>query len=253
MVRSRSGLYVALLAAFVVAVSAAAVVVNLAVRPRGDRPGAGHDAGPDTGLVAEASRPSVAPQISGGAGTAAPSAPVVDPAWVSRTAAATGISPTAMAAYGNATLRLARDQPSCHLGWTTLVGIGTVESANGTIGGRTLGTDGYSSRPIRGPALNGVGYAAMRDGDEWAHALGPMQFLRSSWDRWGADGDGDGRADADDLFDAALAAARYLCADGSDLRTGTGWTAAVRSYNHSDTYVREVYDHAVAAGNAAGV
>jgi len=47
-----------------------------------------------------------------------------------------------------------------------------------------------------------------------------------------------------DLDDAAYSAARYLCASGADLGTGAGWTAAIRSYNHSDDYVRAVYDAA---------
>ena len=78
-----------------------------------------------------------------------------------------------------------------------------------------------------------------------------MQFLRSTWARWAADGDGDGTADVDDLDDAALAAARYLCAFRTDLGTGAGWVAAVRSYNHSDAYVRSVWDAATAYADRA--
>ncbi len=37
------------------------------------------------------------------------------------------------------------------------------------------------------------------------------------------------------MDDAALAAARYLCASGADLATGTGWSTAVFSYNHDDS------------------
>ncbi|CAN5574066.1 hypothetical protein BH10ACT10_BH10ACT10_00190 [soil metagenome] len=47
-------------------------------------------------------------------------------------------------------------------------------------------------------------------------------------------------ADPNDLFDTALAAARYLCAAGLDLTTPAGWTSAVSSYNHSDEYVAAV-------------
>ena len=76
-----------------------------------------------------------------------------------------------------------------------------------------------------------------------------MQFLPSTWSTWASDGDGDGRQDPQDLDDASLAAARYLCASGQDLATGAGWSAAVRSYNHSDAYVREVYGAASAYGD----
>jgi len=170
-------------------------------------------------------------------------------AWIARTSQSSGISPTAIAAYGDATLMLEHEQPSCHLGWSTLAGVGTIESANGTIGGRQLLTNGLSSSPISGPALNGAGgYAAIGNGNGgWSSALGPMQFIESTWARWGADGDGDGYSDINNIFDASLAAGRYLCADGRDLATAQGWTAAIYSYNHSTDYVQQVY----AAANAA--
>ena len=175
----------------------------------------------------------------------------VDPAWVRRTAAASGIPATAVDAYGRAVLATAKADPGCHLGWTTLAGVGTVESANGTLGGRRLLANGYADRPITGPALDGAGgFATIRDENGWVRAVGPMQFLPSSWQTWGADGDGDGRADIHDIFDAALAAAHYLCADGRDLATARGWTEAIYSYNHSATYVRQVYEAATAAGPA---
>jgi membrane-bound lytic murein transglycosylase B len=181
---------------------------------------------------------------------------LVDRGWVSRLAAATGIPAPAMRAYGAATLLLSRSEPGCHLGWTTLAGIGQVESGHGAGGGRSLGEDGRSSTPVLGPALDGSGgVAALRStagsqrwhGDPtWEHAVGPMQFLASTWDRWGADGDGDGTADPLDLDDAAYAAGRYLCADGHDLATSSGWNAAVLSYNHDPAYVLAVNAAAVA-------
>lgn len=176
--------------------------------------------------------------------------PVVDPAWVARISAAGGIPAPALRAYAETQLRLAGEQPGCHLGWNTLAGIGWIESHHGTIGDRVLGEDGRSSTPILGPALDGSGdVAAIRStptsaswhGDPtWDHAVGPLQFLSSTWDRWGADGDADGVADPRDLDDAALAAGRYLCADGHDLAADGGWNAAVHSYNHDAEYVAAV-------------
>ncbi|MCW2794829.1 lytic murein transglycosylase [Nocardioides sp.] len=173
--------------------------------------------------------------------------PLVDPAWAARTARQAGIPEPAVVAYARATLRA----PSgCGVGWTTLAGLGWVESQHGTIGGRTIGADGHSSTPILGPALDGNGLAAIRatrestawHGDpEWDHAVGPLQFIPSTWETWSSDGDGDGTADPNDLDDAAYAAARYLCADGYDLSTGAGWTAAVFAYNHAQVYVDAVY------------
>jgi membrane-bound lytic murein transglycosylase B len=187
--------------------------------------------------------------------------PTVAAEWVARMSTTTGIPVPALRAYADAELTLRAEQPACRVGWNTLAGIGWVESHHGTIGGRSLRPDGHSSTPILGPALDGVGpVAAIRStpesaawhGDsQWEHAVGPMQFLPSSWDRWGGDGDGDGAADPRDLDDAALAAGRYLCADGHDLTTDGGWTAAVHSYNHDDAYVRAVVDAANAYAQRA--
>jgi hypothetical protein len=183
-----------------------------------------------------------------------PSGPTVDAGWVRRTAAAAGISERAVAAYGAATLGLDDD---CHLGWTTLAGIGWVESHHGTTGDRTLGADGRPSTPILGPALDGHGFAAipatpestaLHGNPDWDHAMGPMQFIPSTWATWGRDGDGDGTADPQDIDDAAAAAAAYLCGTGYDVTSGEGWSQAVFAYNHSAEYVNAVYAAAAAYG-----
>jgi membrane-bound lytic murein transglycosylase B len=175
---------------------------------------------------------------------------VVSATWVASTSQHTGIGRVAVEAYARASLRLAREDPGCRLGWTTLAGIGGIESGHGTNGGAYLLADGTTSRPILGPALDGtVGMASIRSdeqstrwhGDpEWDHAVGPMQFIPSTWRRWGADANGDGDADPNNIVDAAYTAGLYLCASGGDLTTGAGWTRAIFSYNHSDDYVRSV-------------
>lgn len=179
---------------------------------------------------------------------------VVSAVWVADTSQAAGIPEPAVRAYGAATLLMARADPGCHLGWTTLAGLGWVESQNGTIGGRTVAADGRPDRPVMGPVLDGRGrLAAIRAADGgWERAVGPLQFLPSTWSTWSSDGDGDGSSDPQDLDDAALAAARYLCASGQDLGTGAGWSAAVRSYNHTNAYVRAVYDAASAYAARTG-
>jgi membrane-bound lytic murein transglycosylase B len=192
--------------------------------------------------------PGPEPSTAAPASVPAPAGVAVDAAWTRRTAVAAGIPEVAVAAYARATLTA---PSSCGLGWTTLAGIGWIESQHGTLDGRTLGPDGRPSSPILGPALDGAGpVAAIRanadgvllHGDrEWDHAVGPLQFLPSTWDTWARDGDGDGTADPQDIDDAAAAAAAYLCGTGQDLTSGPGWSAAVYAYNHSSTYVSAVY------------
>jgi membrane-bound lytic murein transglycosylase B len=191
-----------------------------------------------------------------GAATVAPSAPSgavaspvrrIDPTWTARVSSATGIPPRALVAYASAQLTIASEQPACGIGWNTLAGIGAIESDHGRHGGAVLGDDGLSSPRILGPALNGVGNAAIRDTDagawdgdsRWDRAVGPMQFIPDTWRRWGADGSGDGVADPNQIDDAALAAARYLCASGP-MTGSAGWRAAIFSYNHLDSYVDDV-------------
>ena len=176
-----------------------------------------------------------------------------DPAWTGTVAVRNGIPERALRAYAAASLTLRAEQPDCGLGWNTLAGLGAIESAHGTHDGGSLRADGYPDPPIRGIALDGTASAAISDTDGgrfdgdavWDRAVGPLQFIPSTWQRWGADANGDGIADPNQIDDAALAAGRYLCAAG-EMTSPTGWRRAVFSYNHLDTYVDDV----AAAANA---
>ncbi len=75
-------------------------------------------------------------------------------------------------------------------------------------------------------------------GPSSAGAVGWMQFMPSTWLRWGVDADGDGIADPWNATDAVYAAARYLAAAGGQ----TDISRSVFAYNHADWYVREVLD-----------
>jgi len=196
---------------------------------------------------AEAQAPSPSQQQAASAPEQPAGPPQVDDAWAVDNATKAGIPVPAMRAYANAQLN---EPKGCEVGWTTLAGIGWIESQHGTVGDRTLGDDGQSSTPILGPALDGDPFAAIRatsettawHGDpEWDHAVGPMQFIPSTWEQWGADGDGDGVADPNDIDDAAATAVAYLCADGHDLTSGAGWADAIFGYNHDDSYVANVH------------
>lgn len=156
-----------------------------------------------------------------------------------------------LATYQHAAARIDRTDPGCHLSWAVLAGIGAVESNHAIAGGSARPSwDGVARPPILGPVLDGSvpGSAALPDTDSgrldgntvWDRAVGPMQFLPSTWARDGVDGDGNGRADPQNIDDATLTAAGYLCAGGGDLADPNQLPSAVFAYNHSLDYVRRV-------------
>ncbi|HEV7192123.1 MAG TPA: lytic murein transglycosylase [Jatrophihabitantaceae bacterium] len=162
--------------------------------------------------------------------------------------AANGIPTVALNAYRVAAARLAHAQPGCGIDWALLAGIGREESDHGQFAGAVLHADGVSTPRIIGIPLNGNGTALIRDTDHgvldgdtvYDHALGPMQFIPSTWAIYGTDANGDGKADIFNINDAALTAARYLCAAGGNLRTHAGQVAAVLAYNDSAQYLAQV-------------
>ncbi|HKH04281.1 MAG TPA: hypothetical protein VKA65_03890, partial [Acidimicrobiales bacterium] len=160
-----------------------------------------------------------------------------------------GLPEVALKAYLRAERALGLSDPDCGLEWPLLAAIGRVESDHGRYGGSILDEDGNGSRPIRGIALDGRdGVARIADTDGGAldgdrtydRAVGPMQFIPGTWERVSVDANADGARDPDNIYDAALAAAVYLCAGGADLTTEEGREAAVLRYNHSEEYVRTV-------------
>ncbi|MFC8128493.1 lytic murein transglycosylase [Streptomyces sp. NPDC057302] len=157
-----------------------------------------------------------------------------------------GIPATVLAAYRHAEDALADTDPGCRLPWQLLAAIGKVESGQAR-GGR-VDENGTTLTPILGPVLNGSGFARISDTDNgeydgdatYDRAVGPMQFIPSTWARWGADGNEDGRADPNNIHDAALAAGRYLCAGNRNLAHKADLDQAILSYNHSSAYLRTV-------------
>ncbi len=184
-------------------------------------------------------------------------------AWAAERALALHIPVTALEAYGYAARVAEVENPNCHIAWTTLAGIGQVESHHGTYHHATLFPNGDVRPPIRGVVLDGTngtmrivesapgriidGEAGGMDGQpDTVRAMGPMQFIPETWREYGVDADNDGKVDVDNIDDAALSAAGYLCWRGKNLATPRGWITALWAYNDSDVYARAVRDWATA-------
>jgi membrane-bound lytic murein transglycosylase B len=168
----------------------------------------------------------------------------------------------ALEAYAYAARVAEVENPDCHLEWTTLAGIGEVESHHGTFRGAKIARNGDVTPPIRGVRLDGtngnleifdsegVSRDEAQDAESvHARAMGPMQFIPDTWKLYGVDANNDGVISPDNFDDAALSAAGYLCWRGKDLATPRGWMDALRAYNHSDQYARTVRDWATAYAN----
>lgn len=143
----------------------------------------------------------------------------------------------------------------CPTPWWLLAGVSRTESDHGTAQGSSLDATGTTTKRILGIALDGgPGVAAIRDSDGglldsdvvWDRAVGPMQFIPSTWGRWAADDNGDGVADPHNLYDAAGAAANYLCFGRPELTDEASQVSALLSYNQSLPYGAQV----LASGHA---
>jgi membrane-bound lytic murein transglycosylase B len=180
--------------------------------------------------------------------------------WAQQTGDRVGIPAVAMQAYGYTELVLAQTTPTCQLTWTTLAAIGLVESNHGRANGASLAPDGQAVPQIIGLPLDGKGGrqliadtdAGQLDGDHSVdRAVGPMQFIPSTWRQSGVDADNDGVKNPHDIDDAALAAGNYLCSGGRDLSTAADWWNGILSYNDVRPYAQAVFDAANRYGTAS--
>ncbi|MDN3059396.1 bifunctional lytic transglycosylase/C40 family peptidase [Streptomyces sp. SRF1] len=168
-------------------------------------------------------------------------------------AAAADIPARVLTAYIAAAEGVRSHRPRCRgMQWQVLAGIAKVES--GHAAGHTVSSDGDIRPRILGPRLDGSGAGGNTtpmpdtdhgrwDGDPGGErAVGPFQFLPSTFRTVGRDGNDDGATDPHNIDDAALSAAVYLCGRGRDLTQRQQLETAIRSYNHSAAYVADVME-----------
>ncbi|MDI2031880.1 lytic murein transglycosylase [Saccharopolyspora sp. TS4A08] len=157
-----------------------------------------------------------------------------------------GIPEPVLAAYMQAA-RSVEQTHACGMHWSVLASIGRIESGHARDG--AIDVNGTTTHAILGPRLSGgPNVAAIPDTDAgrfdgdplWDRAVGPMQFIPSTWRKFATDGNEDGVESPHNLPDAAAAAGTYLCSGGGDLNDPRELAAAVFRYNHSESYVRTV-------------
>ncbi|GGP80684.1 C40 family peptidase [Streptomyces melanogenes] len=174
-----------------------------------------------------------------------------DDGGITEGGSAADIPPRMLTAYKTAVQQVGKDAPKCQgMRWPVLAGIAKIESNHAI--GRTIADNGDIRPKIYGVLLNGSGQGGNTtpvpdtDGGRWdgtaggERAVGPFQFLPSTWESTGKDANDDGTADPHNADDAALGAALYLCGDGRDLTQRSQLQAAILQYNHSTAYVAEV-------------
>jgi hypothetical protein len=217
--------------------------------------------GREAAAAAERERAAARRAAAGAGATATPAT------WVVPAGGAASIPALTLRAYREAAAWAAGFDPDCRLSWTVLAGIGRIESNHGLFGGPAtrFSAAGTVSPRITGPPLDGRGVARIPDSDggrwdgdtTWDRAVGPMQFIPTTWRSLGRDGNADRVADPNNLFDAAVSAAGYLClGGGGDLGEPARLRQAIHAYNHSWPYVDAVlgwarlYQGGVTAGPA---
>ncbi|BBX95561.1 lytic transglycosylase domain-containing protein [Mycobacterium lacus] len=173
------------------------------------------------------------------------------PPMIVNSPGALGIPLMALSAYRNAEQKMTIAAPACGISWNLLAGIGRIESMHAN--GGAVDAHGTAVSPIYGPALDGtlpgneiIIQSKVGNRVTYARAMGPMQFLPGTWARYASDGDGDGVPDPQNLFDSTLAAARYLCSGGFNLRDPAQVMAAILRYNNSMPYAQNVLGWAAA-------
>jgi len=146
--------------------------------------------------------------------------------------------------YVRAAAAANRRTPGCRIHWSALAAIGRTESNHAREGGSAMTLSGDVLPRILGPRLDGNGFAYVGDTDGGAYdgdtqvdrAVGPMQFIPSTWKGLGEDGNGDGIRDPNNVYDSTTAAGMYLCRSSQGLDVDANLYRAAINYNHSSSY-----------------
>jgi hypothetical protein len=217
---------------------------------------------PDVAMTMPASRHTLADLLRSTAGPLAPPATSTGKSLASMlpvgvvagsssmvTFDSSGIPVRALQGYRKSATLISSADPSCHIDWALLAAIGRVESDHGRFGGSQLDSAGVAQPAIIGMRLDGSnGTARILDTDGgrldrdtvYDRAVGPMQFLPSTWAMVGVDANGDGVKDPENMDDAAASTAVYLCSGHADLSRPDDLRASILRYNASDSYVQMV-------------
>lgn len=174
--------------------------------------------------------------------------PQLEAALIGQSVPGTDLTLVVIDAYFRASVSMSERRPNCGISWDQLAGVGLIESRHGEFGGSSVGPDGQTTGRILGPVLDGEPFSAIADTDggaldgnvEWDRAVGPMQFIPSSWKIYGLDGNDDGVVDPHNLYDAAYAAAEHLCRGTSGLQNDGAYRQALLGYNRSAVYGSDV-------------
>ncbi|MFF7987114.1 C40 family peptidase [Streptomyces sp. NPDC007901] len=174
-----------------------------------------------------------------------------DDGGIAQGGSAADIPSRMLTAYKKAVQQVGTYVPKCQgMRWPILAGIARVESNHAI--GHSIAANGDIRPKIYGVLLNGSGQGgnttvvADTDNGRWdgtasgERAVGPFQFLPSTWASVGEDANGDKAADPHNADDAALGAAIYLCGTGRDLTQRAQLKAAILQYNHSSEYAANV-------------
>ncbi len=159
------------------------------------------------------------------------------------------IPQVALSAYQRASTVIDLADERCHLDWQLLAALGKVASDHGRVDGGALDDEGVARPAVLGPRLTGRdGTRRVADTDAGQvdgllavdRVVGPMMVLPSTWSVVAVDGDSDGRRDPQDLDDAALGVAVFLCAGPGDLRKPERALEQVGRYHPGAPYARAV-------------